>query len=78
MQKSHSYILIALLVGFFLVFQWQMNKMDRKLTCIYSQLNAIPSFVVPELRSDFSALQAQVELVESACDKSYIFTGIKN
>lgn len=75
MQKSH-YILIALLVGFFLVFQWQMNKMDRKLTCIYNQLNAIPSFVVPELRADLNALQEQVELVEKACDKSYIFTGI--
>lgn len=78
MQKSHTYILMALVVGFFLVFQWQMNKMDRKLTCIYNQLNAIPSFVVPELRADFTALQEQVELVELACDKSYIFTGIKN
>jgi len=77
MQKFHTYILIALVVGLFLV-QWQINKVDRKLTCIYNQVNALPAFIVPELRADFTALQKQVELVESACDKSYIFSGIKN
>ena len=76
MQKSHIYILIAIVAGFFLVFQWQINKMDRKLTCIYNQMNALPSFVVPELRADLDALQKQVEFVESSCDKGYIFTGI--
>lgn len=60
------------------MFQWQINKMDRKLTCIHMQLNALPSFVIPELRSDTAVLQQHVEFIEFACDKSYIFTGILN
>lgn len=76
MQKS-IYILIALVVGTFFLFQWQIGKIDRKLTCIYNQLNALPSLVVPELRADANALQEQVEFVESSCDRGYIFSGIK-
>ncbi len=77
MHKSNTYILITLVIGLSLIFQWQMNKMDRKLTCIYTQLNTLPSFILPELRADLGTLQKQIELVESACDTSYIFSGIR-
>jgi len=76
MQKSHIYILIILAVGFFLAFQYQINKMDRKLTCIYNSINVLPYFIVPELRTaDPVAHQEQIKLVESTCDKGYIFLG---
>ncbi len=49
--------------------------MDRKLTCIYNSVNALPSLVVSELRADRAALQKQIDYVESSCDKGYIFLG---
>lgn len=75
MQKSHiNWIIFGII--FLLALQWQISKIDRKLTCIYKQINALPSLVVPELRADRDALQKQVEFVESSCDAGYIFTGI--
>ncbi len=49
--------------------------MDRKLTCIYNSVNALPALVVPELRANRAALQAQINYVESSCDKGYISLG---
>ncbi len=74
--KKSLIICIVLGVIFFFALQWQINKIDRKLTCIYNQLNTLPSLVVPELRVDRDALQKQIEFVESSCDKGYIFLGI--
>jgi len=49
--------------------------MDRKLTCIYTQITALPSLLVPELRADQALLQKQMDFVASACHKGYIFSG---
>ena len=49
--------------------------MDRKLTCIYNSVNALPALVVQELRADQAALQEQIDYVETSCDKGYIFLG---
>jgi hypothetical protein len=78
MQKSPVYILIAVGVGLFFFSQWQINKVDRKLTCIYNQINALPYFIVPELRADINAIQQQMEFLESSCDRNYIFSGVRN
>lgn len=75
MQKSHIYILIILAVGFFLAFQWQINKMDRKLTCIYNSVVALPAFIVPEMRADPTVVRKQIEFIEEACNTRYVFTG---
>ena len=72
---KHIYIWIILGIGFLVALQWQINKMDRKLTCIYNSVNALPALVVPELRADRAALQEQIDYVESSCDKGYIFLG---
>ena len=72
---KHIYIWIILGIGFLVALQWQINKMDRKLTCIYNLVNALPSLIVPELRADRAALQEQIDYVESSCDKGYIFLG---
>ena len=75
MQKSHIYIWITFGIIFLLALQWQISKMDRKLTCIYNSVNALSALVVPELRADRAALQEQIDYVESSCDKGYIFLG---
>ena len=74
MQKAHIYILIILVVGF-LAFQWQISKMDRKLTCIHNSINVLPALIVPEWRGDQAILQEFMGYVESSCDKGYIFLG---
>jgi len=74
--KLIIYILIIsifLTMGLFTAFQWRINKIDRKLTCIHSRINALPFFVVPELRTDRVAIQQQIDFIKLSCDKSYIF-----
>ena len=72
---KHIYIWIILGIGFLVALQWQINKMDRKLTCIYNSVNALPALVVPELRANRAALQEQIDYVEPSCDRGYIFLG---
>ncbi|OHA52601.1 MAG: hypothetical protein A3A97_03710 [Candidatus Terrybacteria bacterium RIFCSPLOWO2_01_FULL_40_23] len=74
MQKIHIYIFI-LAVVFFLVLQLQINKMDRKLTCIYTQITALPVLLVPELRANQDAVQGQMDFVAEACHPGFIFSG---
>jgi len=74
MQKSHIYTLIIFGIIFLLALQWQISKMNRKLTCIYTQITALPSLLVPELRADQALLQKQMDFVASACHKGYIFS----
>ncbi|OHA49538.1 MAG: hypothetical protein A2991_04305 [Candidatus Terrybacteria bacterium RIFCSPLOWO2_01_FULL_58_14] len=75
MQKSLIYILIILVVGSFLSLTLRMNKLDRKLTCIHTEITALPVLLSPELRANQDALQKQMDLVASACYKGYIFSG---
>jgi len=67
---------IITLIGIALVALWQLNKMDRKLTCIYNSLQALALVGVPELRKDTAAVLQQVERMDATCDRSYIFSGI--
>ncbi len=78
MQKSHIYTWIFFGIVFLFALQWQIGKMDRKLTCIHNSVDALPTLIVPELRSDLIALQEQIDYIESSCNKEYIFFGIKN
>ena len=76
MQKSHIYILIIWAVGFFLAFQWQINKMDRKLTCIVMRQDLIIALVAAPLATKEVDLKPSADAADAACDKSYIFLGI--
>lgn len=82
MQKSNIGILVAslaiLLAVFFFSFQSQMqiNKINRKLTCIYNQINVLLSSSVLGSQVDPDIFQRQVKLSESSCDIDYIFLGI--
>ena len=50
--------------------------MDRKLTCIYGQLNfLVPFLSIPEWRNNSQAIEA-LQNIERGCDKGYIFSGI--
>jgi len=75
MQKSRIYSWIIFGIIFLFALQWQISKIDRKLTCIYNSVNGLPALVVPELRADPTALQEQIDSVESSCDRGYIFFG---
>ena len=55
---------------------WQLNKMDRKLTCIYNSVQVLAVLQSPELRNDPSILETQRKYLESSCDLNYISTGI--
>jgi len=75
MQKAPIYILIVLAVWFFSALQLQINKLDRKLTCIHTEITALPVLLDPELRANKAALQEQMDFVAAACYKEYIFSG---
>lgn len=74
-NMKHINTWITLGIIFLLALQWQISKLDRKLTCIYNSVNALPVLVIPELRADRAALQEQIDYVESSCDAGYIFLG---
>lgn len=69
-------VVVAGVATYLWLFQLQINKMDRKLTCLYNAVNALPYVVVPELRADRAVLQKQIDYLELSCDKGYIFSGI--
>lgn len=54
----------------------QINKIDRKLTCIYNLMVAQGMFQTPESQKDRDMIQRQADLVISSCDTSYLTTGI--
>ena len=80
LKKTSLYIWIAIgilfLVGMPYFMNWQLNKMDRKLTCIYNYMQFLAALQIPELRKDVSVLENQWKYLEFSCDKSYIFTGM--
>ena len=75
MRKTLVSTLIVLAVGFFLALQWQINKIDRKLTCIFTQVTALPVLLDPELRADQDVVQEQMDYVAEACYTGYVFSG---
>ncbi len=72
---KHIYAWIIFGIVFLLALQWQINKMYRKLTCIFTQITAMPVLLVPELRANQDAVQKQMDFVASACYKGYILSG---
>lgn len=71
MNKLEISILIIVLIIFS-----QVLKIDRKLTCIYNQIDIIPMLIKPELFKDKEELGQVYEKVNSVCDPTYIFFGV--
>ena len=83
MKRSHIYFLIILGVSFLFALQWQISKLDRKLTCVYNTIILLqfygpvnPEITESELRDIQNLFVKQRELVEQSCDKKYVFLGI--
>jgi hypothetical protein len=67
-------------VGVPLYLNYQIGKMDRKLTCVYNTVQTLPLVMAPQTGSTNAVTEAlkveALKYVESSCDQKYIFTGI--
>ncbi len=79
-KKSYSlFVIISVaiwVIGIPPLVLWQLQKMDRKLTCIYNAIEITPLLENSSITKTLPGGQEAINAYEASCDKFYIFSGI--